>query len=49
MPILQTFGNPPDITVVDDDGDRTGSLEKTALLKAKIGEYNQAVQIAQVI
>jgi len=44
-----TFGNPPDITVVDDDGDRASSLEKVALLKAKTGDYNQAVAVAQVI
>ncbi|MBE9008312.1 hypothetical protein IQ259_25445 [Fortiea sp. LEGE XX443] len=44
-----TFGNPPDITVVDDDGDRASSLEKIALLKAKIGDYNQALVVAQVI
>ncbi|BCL39974.1 tetratricopeptide repeat protein [Nostoc sp. MS1] len=44
-----TFGNPPDITVVDDDGDRASSLEKIALLKAKTGDYNQALVVAQVI
>ncbi|MBD2731180.1 hypothetical protein H6G96_33910 [Nostoc sp. FACHB-892] len=43
------FGNPPDITVVDDDGDRASSLEKIALLKAKISDYNQALVVAQVI
>jgi hypothetical protein len=44
-----TFGNPPDITVVDDDGDRASSLERIALLKAKSGDYNQALVVAQSI
>jgi tetratricopeptide (TPR) repeat protein len=44
-----TFGNPPDVTVVDDDGDRASSLERIALLKTKAGDYNQAAIVAQAI
>lgn len=44
-----TFGNPPDITIVDDDSDRGSSLERIALLRAQTGDYNQALVIAQTI
>ncbi len=44
-----TFRTPPDVTVVDDDSDRASSLEKIALLKAQVGDYNQAVHVAQLI
>ncbi|GAX38083.1 hypothetical protein [Nodularia sp. NIES-3585] len=44
-----TFGSHPDVTVIDDDSDRASSLEKIALLKAQVGDYNQAVRVAEVI
>ncbi len=44
-----TFRTPPDVTVVDDDSDRASSLEKIALLKAQLGDYNQAVRVTEVI
>ncbi|AFY47977.1 hypothetical protein Nos7524_2127 [Nostoc sp. PCC 7524] len=44
-----TFGNPPDITVVDDDSDRGSSLERIALLRTQTGDYNQALVVAQAI
>ena len=43
------FGNPPDVTVVDDDADRGSFLEAIALEYAKIGQNSQAQQVAQLL
>lgn len=46
------FGSHPDgssTTFIEDERDRASSLEKIALLKLQIGEYKQALQVAQFI
>lgn len=47
-----TFGADPNglpTTIIEDEYDRGSSLEKIALLKAQLGYYQQALQIAQVL
>jgi hypothetical protein len=44
-----TFGNAPELTIVDDDSDRGSSLERIARLRAQASEYNQALVVAQAI